>query len=805
VDGIQVGSGAGAVPTTNNYEFMLGAMDQNPAGGNPNPVNYYSGWMQELRIWNTALTVEQIRQMMNQHILDNGLVQGNVVPIDVAGLNWASLRAYYQMLQPGAINSGYLLPTGGYAAFDGQLKNIETVQQETAPLPYTTKATGNWDTTGAGTPWTYGDSVWDHPNSTGITGDPIDWNIVEINNNDIITTDGRDIVVLGLLPKVGTELIVTDPSYTTAPNAGYNENNPGHGFWITHYLKLDGFMNLIGESQLVQKRYTSTQVSESLLDTSSSGSLKRDQQGTTNLFNYNYLSGISGPIGAGANNQDYSISGNFMDGTTSNNPQSIAWTNSYNATGSTNPITLSRRWIYTYINKPSNTYSEWVFKGQTGTIGAGLGFTLKGSGVTNATGLQNYSIIGKPYNNTISNTVSIGNSILVGNPYPCALDADEFIKDNIPLQNPDMSPTQANPDSSESISGTLYFWDHYDENNTHILREYQGGYATYNLSGANFGSKPPPTNDGIVIVGGDGNKLPGRYVAVAQGFFVRASEIGGDVTFNNSQRVFQRETNDNSSDGSWLFRSNDGTSSKEKSKKPNSEELIKRVRLEFKTPEGAIRRLLLAFVPNSFATDGFDYGYDALNTNSFPSDLSWLINGERYVIQGVGDFDKSKQYPLNLFMSNNGNVEISLKSLENFDTPINVFVYDALLGTYTRINNLAYQTSLDADNYTNRFFIAFQHDNTLSVEEVDSQNQNIIVNYLSSSREIYVKTIQSIDIRQIYLINMIGQTVRAWNATNLPTTNGEIRIPISNISEGNYILKVETSGNTINKKIIIDF
>jgi len=34
-------------------------------------------------------------------------------------------------------------------------------------------------------------------------------------------------------------------------------------------------------------------------------------------------------------------------------------------------------------------------------------------------------------------------------------------------------------------------------------------------------------------------------------------------------------------------------------------------------------------------------------------------------------------------------------------------------------------------------------------------------------------------------------------------SNNEIRIPVSNISEGNYILKVETNGSTVNKKVII--
>jgi hypothetical protein len=361
------------------------------------------------------------------------------------------------------------------------------------------------------------------------------------------------------------------------------------------------------------------------------------------------------------------------------------------------------------------------------------------------------------------------------------------------------------PSAANSIDGTLYFWDHYHSNATHILAAYEGGYAQYTLSGGNPAATPPPTTDGVIIVGGTGTKIPGKYVPVAQGFIVNASAGGGQVTFNNSQRAFQRETTGNDPDGSVFFRYNDGSSSKEKSPSKNSnEDVIKRIRIEFKTPEGAIRPLLLAFVPNGQATDGYDYGYDATNNDTFPNDLSWLMNNETYVIQGVGDFDKTKQYPLSMLLSKTGNVEIGLTALENFDTPINVFVYDALLGTYTKINNANFQMSLDANNYINRFFIAFQpNSGTLSVE--DKIAENIIVNYLSSTNEIYVKTINSIDIRQIYLINLLGQTIKSWNAANLPMSNNEIRIPVSRISEGNYILKVETSMNTVNKKVIIKF
>ncbi|TVZ60061.1 HYR domain-containing protein [Flavobacteriaceae bacterium MAR_2010_105] len=807
IDGIELGSTtSGAAPIGNTFECIMGAMDRSAGGGNPTPINYFSGWLDELRIWNRELSVEQIRHMMNQEIIDNaGNVRGEVIPIDIPGppsaLTWANLNGYYRMNQAdGDIAGGYLLANAGTR--DGQMRNITTWQLENSPLPYETDNTGNWYNTASdvSSPWRWGHTVWDYPNALGIDGTTrIDWNIVRTSHNvdsDLTSASPRDITLLGLVVNPSSQLTIT-------AQGTQDENNTGHGLWVTHYLELDGIIDLVGESQLVQKRYSSTQVNESMLNPTSGGYIERDQQGTSNYHNYNYLSSFVNPINTSANNTPYNVATVLMDGTTSASPINLQWTSSYDAPLST-PKTISRRWIWAYENYVTNTYANWSYKQETATIAAGLGFTMKGSGYSTYNGtnpLQNYVFRGKPNNADITNPLILGNDALVGNPYSSAIDADAFLIDN-------------GPSGTGSINGALYFWEHYPANQTHILRDYQGGYAVYNFSGGIAAVTPPPTSDGVIIIGGAGTKIPGRYIPVGQGFFVTAADDaygsggnGGNVLFQNSQRVFVRETNDNSANGSTFIRSKGGTDKgkpKGKGEKSNSEDDIKRVRLTFKTPEGATRPLLLGFVPNGLATDGVDYGYDALNFETFPNDLNWMINGDRYVIQGVGDFVKTKQYPLGMFLTSNGNIEIELTELENFENPIDVYIYDALLGTYTRFNDVNYQISLDANDYLNRFYIAFQDNSgTLSVE--DEEAQNILVNYLNSTDEIYVKTINSVDVRQIYLINMLGQTVKSWNMTNLPMANNEIRIPVSKISEGNYILKVETSRATVNKKVIIKF
>src|SRR5690606_14997479 len=120
-------------------------------------------------------------------------------------------------------------------------------------------------------------------------------------------------------------------------------------------------------------------------------------------------------------------------------------------------------------------------------------------------------------------------------------------------------------------------------------------------------------------------------------------------------------------------------------------------------------------------------------SDDFPSDMSFIIENEKYVIQGVGEFDVDKMYPVTLDLGIAGNIEIELTALENFDTDIDVFVYDALLGTYSRINTVNYQIALNAGSHANRYFITFKEDATLDV--VDDQFSNVVVNYLSATNE----------------------------------------------------------------------
>ena len=741
IDGVEMNSISGNSPISNDVNCIIGAMDQ-PVIPPFQPENYFDGGMDELRIWNVTLTPNQIRKMMNQEIEDDtNSVRGITAPITVSGISWSDLTAYYKMNQSTDVISGNLTANNG-TPIDGLLRNMTTLQAETAPIPYRSISNGIWTNA---TTWQFG-SVQAIPNSIAIDGTtPIDWNIVTTSHT--ISSGDNNITVLGLSVN-SNDLIIEN-----------NDPLDGQSLRVTDYLKIDGTLTLIGESQLLQD-------TNSIIDYTGTGNLKRDQQGSANLYNYNYW---SSPVGS--NGSTYQLDNVLYDGT-----QPVFWTSGQDAIPTTTPTTMSRRWLYTYENFPENSYADWQSINEDDAISVGLGFLMKGSGA--ATTNQNYTFVGQPNNATISTPITANYSALVGNPYPSAIDAHEFISDN-----------------SSSIQGTIYYWEHYDTNVTHVLEDYEGGYAAYNLSGGNPAVSPPEIS-GL----GTSLKIPERYIPVGQGFFVQAVTSNGQVTFENDQRVFVKEAvTGAANNGSVFMRTGQDTPSVLTDDSP-----LKRLRIYFRTPEGAVRPLLLAFTPNNEASDDFDFGYDAINTENFPNDMSWQIHDDSYLIQGVGDFDATKMYPLGIFMSTSGSVDIGIDRLENFDSAIDVFVYDAQTNTSVQINESQFSIDLESIDYIDRFFITFQPTTSLSVSESLDSTPRIM--YLNTNTEIYINLPSQLNAKSVDLYNMVGQLVRSWQPQDLERIANEIRIPTKFISEGMYIVKLTTNdGRIASKKIIIKY
>ena len=236
---------------------------------------------------------------------------------------------------------------------------------------------------------------------------------------------------------------------------------------------------------------------------------------------------------------------------------------------------------------------------------------------------------------------------------------------------------------------------------------------------------------------------------------------------------------------------------------------IQRVRVDFVGPMGYTRHLLLAFTTNDAASDDVDYGYDALVFDNFPDDLNWMIENDRYVIQGVGKFNNNKYYPFGMFLQNSGQIKIRLMALENFDSPIDVFIYDSEVGTFTSINNSDYVKSISNGEYLDRFYITFTNnseiinvgsssDNSLSLNENDLHLTSF--NYIKSSKELMIKTNSALNLSEISLYDILGK--KLMNVQNI--NSNQIKLPLASLNTSSSLIVslLTDDGKQMNKHII---
>ncbi|MCR8668640.1 hypothetical protein NO995_13175 [Aestuariibaculum sp. M13] len=233
---------------------------------------------------------------------------------------------------------------------------------------------------------------------------------------------------------------------------------------------------------------------------------------------------------------------------------------------------------------------------------------------------------------------------------------------------------------------------------------------------------------------------------------------------------------------------------------------MERVRIDFTVPGKFVRHLLISFTSNDAAGDGYDYGYEALNRDSYPYDLSWVVSGLKCTIQGVGAFDDTKKYPLWLFMSKEDDFEISLDTTENFENPIDVYIYDTIENTYTKINESSFKSHVGKGEYTDRFYLAFKSENTTSSSSVaktlsteDEILKNTKIQYLKNSKELYINTNGLATIKEIALTNVSGQRLFTSKSIN----NRSLKMPINQMTNQLVFVNVVTDIGQTTKQLII--
>jgi len=724
---------------------ISGAINTDPSlftiGKNPiADTDYFKGKIDEVRLFDIALSDEQLQKIVYQEIYNNnGQIRGEIIPKDVPSLPWVNLIRYFRMdnYKDDIIDNHTTVSIDNTVG--AKIYNIKTIKIQEAPMPFVTEQNGDFAT-----------AVHSVTKEIrGLDADDYDWSILHVKHNITSIIDNID---LGLL---------IDPM----ANIVMENNTKLQNDW---YLKLDGKIDLQGMSQLLQ-------TSESDLDPSSSGILERDQEGSGNKYNYNYWSSpVSSVASSTENNTGFTINSILKDGTDANNPQPITWVSGYD--GSSNPLQIARYWLYKFTNL-TPLYANWQQINENSIILTAQGYTMKGSAIATAPAivLQNYVFTGKPNNGTINHSgIQIGpeNILLTGNPYPSALDANDFIQDNL-----------------SALSGTLYFWEHYPSNNTHVLAGYQGGYAARNLVGG-----VPPITPALISGLGSSTRIPERNIPIGQGYIVKGNNLGGQVTFQNSQREFVKEDDSNSNN---MFKSNSKVSTTETTATNSS---FATIRLGFTGSTNLHRQLLLGFM-NQYADNNYNPGYDGEIMDPQNNDAYFQLGNIRLMIQGEGYFNASNIYPLTVVSSQTGVVKFMLNEIENFDSNQPVYIHDNLTDTYFDIRNNTFEVTIPEGTITSRFSLRFTNQ-TLSADNNSIENTfNIYHN--AESNEIKIDNLMTnVSIEEVTLFSILGQKIQSWNVANQEQSNISVKTKI--LSDGIYIVQIKSNeGKYYSKKIIL--
>lgn len=737
VNGVEV---AHSHPTeniqTDTSSFTLGKKPDSAS-------NYFHGYMDEVRVFNKSLSANELQKIIYQEIENNsGNVKGLIIPKNITDFNyttktstpltWSSLLRYYRLdtFKDNVIDN---LTTPAIDISGAKIYNTKIIDLQTAPLPFisTTSCNGNWD-------------------------DPNNW---ENGNNP----ENSEALIVKLKGNIETSHSI----YTVGlilDNGSKIEVNGDSGLYNSWYLELNGEIDLQGDSQLIQTL-------DSDLASTSSGTIEKDQQGTADTFTYNYWCSPVGKKNNSTNNNSYRLPEIFTN--------AKFLTSGYN--GKASPLSISDYWIWKFSNQQSDNYSKWQHVRSNGQLSTGEGFTMKGPGTGTISAVQNYILKGKPNNGDINLTISSGSDYLVGNPYPSAMDAEQFILDN--------GPTISGTDIGANINGTLYFWEHWG-GGSHILKEYQGGYATYSLSG----SVPAPskgTNDPDVATGGIPTKIPGRYIPVAQGFFVTA-ERDGVINFNNGQRVFQTEDAINSV---FIKNTNTKNSKNNNTSNKNNDTRLK-LRLGFNST-GQIHRQILTTVDNR-ATIGKDWGFDSKYIDTQIDDMYWLIDNEKYTIQGINEIEEQTILPLGVHTKTQGINIFSIDKLENAPSSLNVYLHDKDLDMYHDLQQSDYSVSLPSGSFLNRFEITFSNTKALSVNIIG--NKKIDAYYSRLKNKIFIQNPNSNLIKSVKIYNILGQSLFELDVNR---TEKNMEYKTNQIKTGTYIIKIITEIGEMSKKILV--
>ncbi|NND52572.1 MAG: T9SS type A sorting domain-containing protein [Flavobacteriaceae bacterium] len=596
-----------------------------------------------------------------------------------------------------------------------------------------------------------------------------------------------------------------------------------------YYVKVVDDINLKAADSRIYLRDEAQMLQGNDIKNIGDGELSVYQDGTVNEYWYNFWCAPVGEHGGARGNNFFGIT-LFNDPTSllNSTPVGVTHNANYNGIAGT-PMNIEPNWIWTFIT--SDEYAEWIFNGATTTIEPGYGFTMKGTAGTSPTNPgsnQTYDFRGRPNTGTmfvpvIPPIATVPQWTLTGNPYPSALDAWELIWD---ADNINYFGVLPDPDPTDNLmTGVLNYWEQAGPL-SHVLIDYRGGYATYTIDHLGTESTTLAPMDGyladgtpVFAGGGNGFRVPQRYIPIGQGFMIEGLNPG-NVQIKNDHRFYYRE----SGAQSFFFEANDqnqdiipnrdlSDTSDEEATALNPDgtfvmsyneqgynivpEGYKRFRLIVDFKDGLYNRHLLHNF-NGHATFGFDYGMEAKSPEGILSDAWWVLDNDKYVIQ-AHPYDITLRIPLHMVLDEQQNVKFRMFDIQRFDEDQPIYLHDIENELYVDLRQQNYEINLEAGTYTDRFEITFLNLEALDLDDAIMSDFQIFQD--NGQSQLTILNPLNHDVQKVQLFDVAGKLI--FNSDQLETA-AEYHFSTKTLSDGVYVAAVSIANqNPIHKKVII--
>ena len=446
----------------------------------------------------------------------------------------------------------------------------------------------------------------------------------------------------------------------------------------------------------------------------------------------------------------------------------------YDATFWCSPTTGTQTLLDFSPGTPSDRYNtydsvndKYLYPDPSTTVfGKAIGYSIWCPSSTPATGsgiVIPHQFIGVPNNGSFTIPLStppgdLGLS-LIGNPYPSALNAIDFINENL-------YDAVTNPNNT--LEGTLFFWSH---NNRPTGNDFSGDdYYTYNLTGG----------VGFTSSGTGNNVDPDGFIASGQGFFA-LNQIAGNLKYNNSMREPKNNAN--------FYKTKNNKKTKD----------LEAHRIWLNITDSAKKtgsQTMVGYIEN--ATNSYDLGYDSvLFDDAKPLLIYSMLGTDTIAIQGRAlPFSNADTVPIGYYTQIADNVTITLHQTDGlFLDNQDIFLEDKVLNVIHDLKSDPYVFASAAGTFNNRFVLRYT-DGTLGNKDFKAESNKVVV--AIKNKQIKINSFgETID--KVTIFDLLGRQIYQKNKVN------SNELSITNAASSSQTLLVKTTlqnGQIVTEKIV---